>query len=400
MLMKVVRYSLFTACFAGLFCIALAAQTSSRQRSRAQVQTAQSKFVDVEGRKLGFKVAGSGSPTVVLEYGLGGSSGNWDGIFPEVARFTRVVAYDRAGYGKSESGPEPRSQERLARELHSLLHNAGIMPPYVLVGHSLGGANIRAFAYLFKDEVAGLVFVDPFNERVFTSQTKTELDAAMDQQDAAMQGAPAGAAAEWKFIGGEVRRGFPQLLTYGTPPDVPTIIIISGRDRPPRWATSAIEEFTPWVASGREAGMVFTTDNPHNVMGADPELVISSIRRVVFPSVQNVLEKEIKDKDVPAAIALYRQMKLRYPREYMRERTLNILGYQQSNARHIEDAIALFKLNVEMYPRASNTYDSLAEAYMAHGDRLLAIRNYRKSLALNPQNTGAVEKLKQLTSNH
>ena len=79
---------------------------------------------------------------------------------------------------------------------------------------------------------------------------------------------------------------------------------------------------------------------------------------------------------------------------------MNILGYQQLNARHVEEAIALFKLNVEMYPRASNTYDSLAEAYMVHGDRLLAIRNYRKSLALNPQNTGAMEKLKQLTSNH
>src|SRR2546423_11277197 len=274
------------------------------------------------------------------------------------------------------------------------------MPPYVLVGHSLGGANIRAFAYLFKDEVAGLVFVDPFNERVFTSQTRTELDAAMDQQDAARKGAPAGAAAEWKFIGGEVRNGFPQLRTYGSPPDVPMMIIISGRDRPPRWATSAIEEFAAWVTSAREAGLVFSTDNPHNVMAADPELVISSIRRVVFPSVQNVLEKEIREKGVPAAIALYRQMLLRYPKEYLKERTLNVLGYQQLTARHVEEAIALFKLNVEMYPRAYNTYDSLAEAYMVHGERLLAIRNYRKSLALNPQNTGAVEKLKQLTSNH
>jgi pimeloyl-ACP methyl ester carboxylesterase len=397
--MKLARYCLSTACLVSIFCIALAAQNPTRQRSGARVQPAQSKLVDVEGRKISFKVAGAGSPTVVLEYGLGGSSGNWDTIFPAVARFTRVVSYDRAGYGKSELGPAPRSQERLAKELHTLLHNAGILPPYVLVGHSLGGANIRAFAYLFKDEVAGLVFVDPFNERVFTSQTKKELDAAMDQQAAAMKGAPAGPEAEWEFISGEVRNGFPQLLTYGPPPDVPMMIIISGRDRPPRWATSAIEEFTPWVTHAREAGMVFTTDDPHNVMAADPELVISSIRRVVFPSVQNVLEKEIKEKGVPAAIARYRQMRLRYPIEYFKEPTLNTLGYQQLNARHVEEAIALFKLNVEMYPRGFNTYDSLGEAYMVHGDRLLAIRNYRKSLALNSQNTNAVDKLKQLTSN-
>lgn len=396
--MNIVRYGLSVAFLVTIFCIPVAAQTQSRRPARAQVQPAQSKLVDVEGHKISVKVAGAGSPAVVLDYGLGGSSGDWDSVFPEVARFARVVSYDRAGYGKSEPGPAPRSQGQLAKELHTLLHNAGIMPPYVLVGHSLGGANIRAFAYLFKDEVAGLVFVDPFQERVFTSQTQTELDAAMKQQAAAMKGAPAGPLEEWKFILSEVRKGFPQLTAYGTPPDVPMIIIISGRDRPPRWATSAIEEFTPWVTHAREAGMVFTTDDPHNVMAADPELVISSIRRVVFPSVQNVLEKEIKEKGVPATIALYRQMRLRYPKEYLRERTLNVLGYQQMNAHHMEEAIALFKLNVEMYPRAYNTYDSLGEAYMVHGDRLLAIRNYRKTLALNPQNTNAVEKLKQLES--
>ena len=396
--MKVVRYSLSVACFAAIFCNALAAQTQSRRPAPARVPPPESKLVDVEGHKLSYKVAGAGEPTVVLEYGLGGSSGDWDSVFPAVARFTRVVSYDRAGYGKSGPGPAPRSQEQLAKELHTLLHNAGIMPPYVLVGHSLGGANIRAFAYLFKDEVAGLVFVDPFQERVFASQTKAELDAAMAQQANAMKGAPAGPLEEWKFISGEVRNGFPQLTAYGPPPDVPMMIIVSGRDRPPRWATSAIEEFTPWVTHAHEAGMVFTTDNPHNVMAADPELVISSIRRVVFPSVQNVLEKEIKEKGVPAAIARYRQMRLRYPTEYFKERTLNVLGYQQMNAHHVEEAIALFKLNVEMYPRAFNTYDSLGEAYMVHGDRLLAIRNYRKSLALNPENTNAAGKLKQLAS--
>jgi hypothetical protein len=148
------------------------------------------------------------------------------------------------------------------------------------------------------------------------------------------------------------------------------MIIVSGRDRPPRWATSAIEEFTPWVTHAHEAGMVFTLTIHITSWPADPELVISSIRRVVFPSVQNVLEKEIKEKGVPAAIARYRQMRLRYPTEYFKERTLNVLGYQQMNAHHVEEAIALFKLNVEMYPRAFNTYDSLGEAYMVHGDRL------------------------------
>jgi pimeloyl-ACP methyl ester carboxylesterase len=399
--MKVIQRSFAAVCLLCIFCIPLAAQTRRPQRTRVRAQSqTQTKLVDVEGHKLSLKVAGAGTPTVVLEYGLGGNAADWDNIFPEVARFTRVVAYERAGYGKSEAGPEPRSQTQLAKELHTLLHNAGITPPYVLVGHSLGGANIRAFAYLFKEEIAGLVFVDPFNERVFSSQTKKQLDEALAQQDAALKGAPTGALDEWKSISSEVRNDFPELRAFGSPPDVPTMIIVAGRDRPPRWMTSAIEQFTLWVTSAHEAGMVVSTDNPHNVMNADPLLVISSIRRVVFPSVQNVLEREIKDTGVNAAIARYRQMRMRYPLEYFRERTLNTLGYQQLSARHIQEAIALFKLNVEMYPRGFNTYDSLGEAYMAHGDRLLAIRNYRKSLALNPQNTGAVAKLKQLESTH
>src|ERR1051325_6861052 len=99
--MKVVRHCLSVACLI-IFCTALTAQPSTRQRSRPRVPPAESKFVDVEGHKISFKVAGAGSPTVVLEYGLGGSSGDWDSVFPELARFTRVVSYDRAGYGKSE----------------------------------------------------------------------------------------------------------------------------------------------------------------------------------------------------------------------------------------------------------------------------------------------------------
>ena len=113
-------------------------------------------------------------------------------------------------------------------------------------------------------------------------------------------------------------------------------------------------------------------------------------------SVQNALERTIKEKQVDTAITLYRQMRQRYPAEFFRESILNVLGYQQLNAKHTQEAIALFKLNVEMYPNSFNTYDSLAEAYMERGDREAAIHNYRKSLALNRNNTNAVSMLKKL----
>jgi tetratricopeptide (TPR) repeat protein len=266
------------------------------------------------------------------------------------------------------------------------------------VGHSLGGANVRAFAHLFKDEIAGLVFIDPFNETVFTSAAKEQQEAAVTQQTEALRDAPAAAQSEFKYLGDEVRKGFPEMKSFGVPPDVPMMVIVAGTDRPPRWVESVMSLYGPWAAAAKEGRLLLLPDSSHFVQGDEPGIVIESIRRVVFPSVRNRLEQTIKTQGVPAAVALYREMRSRYPAEYFRERTLNVLGYQQLNNKHVAEAIELFKLNVEMYPRASNPYDSLGEAYMVHGDRALAIKNYRLSLKLNPKNTGAIDALRKLQS--
>lgn len=390
--MKVIKLLLAILCI--LLCIPPSALAQAPKiATRPGVQT---RDVDVGGHKLRLHVAGSGTPTVVLDYGLGGNLEDWNDVFAEVARFTRVVTYDRAGYGKSDPGSEPRSHTQLATELHRLLHRANIAPPYILVGHSLGGANVRAFAHLFKEEVAGLVFLDPFNVNIFASQSEKEREAAMAQQEAALKGAPAGVLAEWKFLKSENQNNFPQLRSFGAPPDVPMMVLVAGSDRPPHWVKSVLDEYGTWVAEASEGGLIVTPESRHAIQRDEPVLVVSAIRRVVFPSVQRVLERAIKDKGVAAAISLYRQMRRRYPAEYFRERTLNILGYQQLRAQRTQEAIALFKLNVEMYPAGYNTYDSLADAYMVQGDREAAIKNYRKSLALNPDNTNAVSKLKRL----
>lgn len=118
------------------------------------------RLLDVAGHKLYLQCEGEGSPTVVLESGLGVPLAGWNLVIPEVRRFTRVCAYDRAGYGLSEAGPLPRTSGHIALELHVLLRTAGLAPPYLLVGHSIGGYHIRVFTHQFPDEVAGLVFLD------------------------------------------------------------------------------------------------------------------------------------------------------------------------------------------------------------------------------------------------
>src|SRR5690242_11595915 len=98
---------------------------------------------EFSGVALNLNCVGQGSPTVILDSGLGVPAAGWDLVMPDVARFTRVCSYDRAGYGWSSAGPMPRTSEQIVKELHALLAASGEKGPYVLVGHSFGGYNVR-----------------------------------------------------------------------------------------------------------------------------------------------------------------------------------------------------------------------------------------------------------------
>jgi pimeloyl-ACP methyl ester carboxylesterase len=127
-------------------------------------------LVDVGGYKMHINCPGQGTPVVILDSGLGDSYISWHKVQAPIAQFTRVCSYDRAGLGYSDSSPHARTSKVMAEELHTLLHNAGIPPPYIGVGHSIGGYNLRLFASLYGGEVAGLILVDsshPEQERRF-----------------------------------------------------------------------------------------------------------------------------------------------------------------------------------------------------------------------------------------
>src|SRR5882672_3624033 len=116
--------------------------------------------IDVGGFRLNLRCDGEGSPTVILEAGAGDTLATWEWVLPDVRKLTRVCAYDRAGLGRSDPGPKPRTSERIVAELRELLLRAHVPPPYVLVGHSFGGLNVRLFASRNPGEVSGLVLVD------------------------------------------------------------------------------------------------------------------------------------------------------------------------------------------------------------------------------------------------
>jgi pimeloyl-ACP methyl ester carboxylesterase len=121
-------------------------------------------LVDIGGYRLHLWCTGDGAPAVILDAGLGGTSAGWGFVQPDVARFTRVCSYDRAGMGYSDSGPSPRTARRIAKELAELLAGSGIAGPVVLVGESIAGFNARMFASDHPEHAAGLVLVDASHE--------------------------------------------------------------------------------------------------------------------------------------------------------------------------------------------------------------------------------------------
>jgi pimeloyl-ACP methyl ester carboxylesterase len=114
-----------------------------------------------DGRHLALYCVGTGSPTVIFDAGLGGDAQVWSRVQPEIAKTTRACAFDRPGYGASDEGPAPRDAAHIVSDLKAGLDAAGIAGPYVLVGHSMAGYDMRLFANLYTKDVVGMVLVDP-----------------------------------------------------------------------------------------------------------------------------------------------------------------------------------------------------------------------------------------------
>src|SRR5271166_415914 len=151
--------SLAVALLLALFVGFTYAQIVRRQDSQHPFRIGRA--VDIGGRSLNIDCAGSGSPTVILESGGGGYGGyGWRKVQAEVAKFTTVCWYDRAGEGWSDPAPTARSSATIVHDLHELLQRAPVAGPYVLVGHSIGGEYVRIFTSKFPSEVAGVVLVD------------------------------------------------------------------------------------------------------------------------------------------------------------------------------------------------------------------------------------------------
>ena len=228
-----------------------------------------------------FVVAGHGSPTVVFEAGLGHGKRVWGPVFNGVSAITRAVAYDRAGYGQSEPSTDQRSGLQIVSELRALLQTEGIAPPYVLVGHSLGGTYMKLFAKNHPKEVAGVVLVDARHSeftqrchqlgvpRLLYHPPEALLGLLAPVPRAELEAAPLSLK--------QARRGGPF-------PDVP-LIVLTQSNAAARWPARLGKV---WAASQRSMAKMSSLgkikvldDAGHNVHVDRPDVVVRAVTNVV-----------------------------------------------------------------------------------------------------------------------
>jgi pimeloyl-ACP methyl ester carboxylesterase len=259
------------------------------------------KLVNVGTHSLHIRCTGKGTPTIVIDSGVGDTSERWQSFQSQAAQFWRVCTYDRAGYGKSQPGPLPRDSQREAEELQQLLKNASVKGPYLLVGHSLGALNMQVFAGRYPELVSGLVLLDPTPLDFITGQAFPELYQVFKQQAVEIQHVAEAArkstdpeaqakvdyleavASENAALIGDSASQVSAIESFG---DIPLIVIGSGQANPAFGPDAEafqqfwIEQNRALAEKSRQGKFELAQKSSHYIHEDAPELVLDAIRQV------------------------------------------------------------------------------------------------------------------------
>jgi pimeloyl-ACP methyl ester carboxylesterase len=230
---------------------------------------------------------GSGRYTVIFESGFGTDLRTWRKVAPEVAKVARTVAYSRAGHGASDPRPEPRTFQQSTLELEQLVAAAGLAPPFILVGHSYGGLLVRAFAARHPGQVAGMVLVDPADERLNPALRKLDAARAAEDDRQFASFVPPKFQPELALLQPLLDSG--ALPLDGKVPDVPVVVLTSTRqvDKPMFFVETAQalaakrELHASFVRQFRHGAQVLTSKSGHNIQLEEPELVVAAVNEVI-----------------------------------------------------------------------------------------------------------------------
>ena len=249
------------------------------------------RMVDIGGYNLHIYDTGVGKPTVIFEYALSSTGGvtRFADIQKEIGKFTRTISYDRAGVGKSDESPLPRTYENMVKELKLLLTEEKISPPYILVGYSLGGHLVRLFTETYPEEVVGLVLVDGSHEDFFDSIEANRTEEEWEEIDSTIN--------NLIYQNSEIARkewdayimGCEHMKTIEIPANIPVQVITAAKygstyeamGLSPEDILLWIELQSDWIKNKPNAKQTITEESSHGILSEEPQLVISVIKEVL-----------------------------------------------------------------------------------------------------------------------
>lgn len=234
------------------------------------------RFVQVDDCRFYVKLLGENTskPTVVMDAGYGDFSKAWDSVIGDISSLAKVMVYDRAGLGKSEKSSNPRISSEMVKELKKLLVEANVNPPYILVGHSFGGVNMRMFATEYQHEVCGLVLIDStpedYRERFLPTMSK-EFQKAYNEQF----------VYEGNYY--EFMESLRELKETKRKLNVPLIVLSAGKkahySKKSQDLWNEMQKDLLEISTNGE--LVIAKNSAHFIQKDEPEVVISVIRKMI-----------------------------------------------------------------------------------------------------------------------
>ena len=234
-------------------------------------------YINIGGRALYLKCAGSGRPSVVMDAGMASGHEAWNAVAPAVSKLTRTCTYDRAGVAGSDDAPKPRTLRSLVSDLRRLLAHAGVNPPYLLVGHSFGGLDMRLYASEHPHDVVGMVLLDPTPTTLLTDVCSISADACATY------------TANWSANPeGVLFDKSAQLVDAARLPRVPLVVMAATNHEDPAFGVEGNQRFEMlWqnaqqrLAASVPGGSLQVVQGGHGIQDEHPRVVVAAIRAML-----------------------------------------------------------------------------------------------------------------------